>query len=267
MIFADPTGLEAVVSQFPEFKWQYYPEDYSGDNAAKLAGGWHFNYPSFTAARFTEVCQAVYANGGFVSLVHPKSFGYISSEDPADAYFMDGVAIEVFYTYQSSRDSWKVAANYQLWRSMIDNGYKVYASAGNDEHDMPSDKAVSVIRATERSAEAWVNQLRAGNFVAGGVDIRMVVGDTPMGGTTAFAGKRLSFSVGGFHKSLYNPDHVYRVDVYAGTDVVYTQEITCTETFYYAMDADAEADFYRIEIHDVTAESMLALSNPIWNED
>ena len=267
MIFSDPEGLENVVSSFSEFNWKYYPEDYTGTNAAKLAGGWHFDYPSFTAERFTEVCQAVYANGGFVSLVHPKSDGYIESDDPADAFFMDGMAIEVFYTYQSTRNGWKVKANYELWKSMIDMGYKVYASAGNDEHDMPSDKAVSVIHATERDADAYVESLRGGNFVAGGVDVRTAIGDTAMGGTTSFTGKRMALSVNGFHVSLYNPYHTYRVDVITDKGVAYSQEISCTENFYYAFDVDADAMYYYVEIHDVTDQSMLAIGNPIWNAD
>ena len=267
MIFSDPAGLEAVVSSFPEYGWQYYPEDYTGTNAEKLAGGWHFGYPSFTAERFTEVCEAVYANGGFVSLVHPKSEGYIESDDPADAFFMDGTAIEVFYTYRTTRDGWQTAANYKLWKSMIDAGYKVYATAGNDEHDMPSDKAVSVLHATERQASAYVEALRAGNFVAGGVDVRTAIGDTAMGGTTSFTGKRMALSVNGFHVSLYKPDHTYRVDVITDKGVAYSQEFSCTENLYHAFDVDADAMYYYVEIHDVTDQSMLAIGNPIWNAD
>lgn len=265
MIFSDPEGLEAVVSQFPEFKWQYYPEDYTGTNAEKLAGGWHFSYPNFTAARFTEVCKAIYANGGFVSLVHPKSPDYITSDDPADAYFMDGIAMEVFYTYHTTRDGWKTAENYKLWTNMLKAGYKVYATAGNDEHRMPSDKAVSVIYAAERTADAWVNQQRCGNFVAGGVGIRAAVGDTMMGGTTEFTGKRFAFSVGDFHNSLYNPDHIYRVDVLDQNGVVFSEKITCTEVSYFAFDANTASNYYYIEVYDETTGSRIAIGNPIWN--
>ena len=267
MIFSDPAGLEAVVSAFPKFNWKYYPEDYTGTNAEKLAGGWHFDYPAFTSAEFTEVCKAVYANGGFVSLVHPKSEGYISSEDPADAYFLDGMGIEVFYTYFCTRDSWQTQENYKLWKGMMDAGYKVYATAGNDEHAMPSDKAVSVIYSAERQASAWVEQLRAGTFTAGGVGVRTVIGQTVMGGTTSFAGQRLGLSVGDFHESLYDPTHTYRVDIVTDKGVAYSQEISCTDTFYYAMDVDADAMYYYVEIFDVTENSRIAIGNPIWNAD
>lgn len=266
MIFSDPKGLEAVVSSFPEFKWQYYPEDYTGSNAEKLAGGWHFGYPNFTAARFTEVCEAVYANGGFVAIVHPKSSGYISSKNVEDAYFMDGIGMEVFYTIYSTRDGYKTKANHKLWTDMMKAGYKVYATAGNDEHDMPSDKACSVIYAAERSADAWVQQLRKGQFVAGGVGVRSCMGDTMMGGTTSFEGKRFSFSVGAFHNSLYDPTHTYRADVWDQNGIVFTQELDCTKTTYMAFDADTDSNYYYVEIFDVTDNSMIAIGNPIWNE-
>ena len=263
MIFSDPAGLEAVVSQFPEFNYREWTEE----DRAGTGGQMHFDYPALTAARFTEVCNAVYANGGFVSLVHPKSDGYISSEDPADAYFREGTAIEVFYTYNSTRDGWHVKANYELWTSMIKAGYKVYASAGNDEHNMPSDKAVSVIYAEERSADAWVRQMRNGTFVPGGVGVRSAVGDTIMGGTTAFAGQRFTFSVGDFHSSIYNPDHTYRVDVLDQNGVVFSREVSCAEVSYFAFDADNASNYYYIEVHDVTTGTLLAIGNPIWNAD
>lgn len=266
MIFADPAGLEAVVQEFTEFQWKYYPEDYTGTNAEKLAGGWHFNYPSFTAERFTELCEAIYRNGGFVAIVHPKSVGYISSDDPADAYFMDGVGMEVFYTIYTTRDGWKTKANHKLWTDMLKAGYRVYATAGNDEHDMPSDKACSVIYSAERSAAAWVEQLRKGQFVAGAVGIRSAMGDTVMGGSTSFEGKRFTFSVGDFHTSLFDPTHTYRADVYDQNGVVFSQEIDCTETTYMAFDADNNSNYYYIEIYDVTDNSMIAIGNPIWNE-
>jgi len=262
MIFADPAGLEAVVSAFPEFNYRQWTEE----DRAGCGGQWHFDYPAFSAERFSEVCEAVYANGGFVSLVHPKADGYIESENPADAYFREGTAIEVFYTYHRSLSSWIIQKNYKLWTDMLKAGYKVYASAGNDEHNMPSDKAVSVIYADERSADAWVEQMRNGTFVPGGVGIRSAVGDTIMGGTTAFAGKRFTFSVGDFHSSLYNLDHTYCVKVLDQNGVVFSEEISCTETSYFAFDANNDSNYYYIEVYDVNTNTLVAIGNPIWNE-
>ena len=241
-------------------------EDYTGTNAEKLAGGWHFNYPKFTAARFTELCEAIYANGGFMTIVHPKTGSYVTTENAVDAWFMDQTGIEVFYTGNSTRDGWVTKANYEFWKDLLAAGKKVYATSGNDEHGMPSNKAVSVIYSTERDATAWVNQIRVGNFVAGGVAVRSAVGQTMMGGTTNFEGERLVFAVDEFHSSLYDPTHTYRVDVVSDTGVVFSQELTGEEVFYHAMDADESAAFYYIEIYDVTTDSLLAIGNPIWND-
>ena len=149
---------------------------------------------------------------------------------------------------------------------MLKAGYKVYATAGNDEHNMPSDKAVSVIYSAERSADAWVRQLRKGQFVAGGVGVRSCMGDTMMGGTTSFEGKRFSFSVGDFHVSLLDPSHTYRADVHDQNGVVFSGEVSATETTYFAFDADNASDYYYIEIYDVTDDSLIAIGNPIWNK-
>ncbi len=262
MIFSDPKGLEAVVSAFPEFNYRVWTEE----DRVGTGGQWHFDYPAFTAERFSEVCAAVYDNGGFVSLVHPKADGYIESENPADAYFHEGTAIEVFYTYHRSLSSWIIQKNYDLWTGMLKAGYKVYASAGNDEHAMPSDKAVSVIYSAERSAASWVEQMRNGTFIAGGVGVRSAIGDTLMGGTTAFAGQRFRCSVGDFHGSAYFADHTYRVDVLDQNGVVFSQNIDPEKLNYFAFDASTESNYYYVEVYDVTTNTLIAIGNPIWNE-
>ncbi|MBR2872414.1 MAG: hypothetical protein IKB99_02855, partial [Lentisphaeria bacterium] len=61
MTFSDPAGLEKVLNEFTEFKFRIWSEaDREG-----CGGQMHFNYPSFTGARFTELCHAIYENGGF----------------------------------------------------------------------------------------------------------------------------------------------------------------------------------------------------------
>lgn len=261
MTFADPEGLETVLNQFTEFKFRIWSEaDREG-----CGGQMHFNYPSFTGERFTQLCEAVYANGGFLSIVHPKSTGYVENEDPAQAWFADYTGVEVFYTYNTDRKGWQTKANYELWTGMLAAGKKVYATSGNDEHNMPSDKALSTIYAENKDAHDFVQLLRTGNFTAGPVGIRACVGDTPMGGTVDFTGKRLVFCVGDFHKSVYQPDHIYRVDLISDEGVVFSQSISCEEVSYFAVDAQ-EVGFYRVEVWDTTEGAMLALGNPIWNE-
>lgn len=261
MIVSNPEALENVLYQFPEFDFRIWTEE----DRAGCGGQMHFAYPRFTAARFTELCEAIYANGGFVSIVHPKSDGYITSENPEDVWFREGVGIEVFYTYHGSRDSDTVKKNYALWTGLLAAGKKVYATAGNDEHNLPSVKALSTFYSTKQHADNYVELLRSGNFNPGPVGIRMAMDDTAMGGTTDFTGKRLVFSVGDFHSSVYDPTHTYRVDLISDEGVVFSQEVGCTETTYFAIDAQ-EVDFYRVEVYDITSNSWLAIGNPIWNE-
>jgi hypothetical protein len=54
------------------------------------------------------------------------------------------------------------------------------------------------------------------------------------------------------------------VDLYDNTGVVYSQEISCEQTTYFAMDAE-NVKFYRVEVWDTTDNSRIAIGNPIWN--
>ena len=260
MTFADPAGLEAVLYAFEEFNYRVWTEE----DREGCGGQLHFNYPTFTAERFTQLCEAIRENGGFLSIVHPKATGYVDSENPEDAWFADFTGVEVFYTYGTDRNGWISKANYGLWTGMLAADKKVYATAGNDAHDMPSVKALSTFYSTEQDASAYVELLRSGNFCSGPVGIRMCVGDTAMGGTTDFTGKRLVFSVGDFHESVYVPTHTYRVDLISDEGIVFSQEISCEETSYFAIDAE-EQKFYRVEVHDTTENSLISIGNPIWN--
>ena len=95
------------------------------------------------------------------------------------------------------------------------------------------------------------------------------------GGETSFVGQRLSICVSDFHSSAYYEDHVYRVKVIAGKNgdetVVYTQIIDPMMPFYYGLDADADCDYYRVEVYDesdtrIIENLPMAVGNPIWNK-
>ena len=157
-------------------------------------------------------------------------------------------------------------ANYELWKKLLALGKRVYATAGNDEHRLPKDKALTTIYAEEKNSRAFIQQLRAGNITCGGVGVRMCVGDTAMGGVCDFAGQKLVISVGDFHKSLRDPAHTYRVALISDTGEVCSWETSCEETAYFAIDADSEKKFYRVAVYDNTRDFPIALGNPIWNE-
>lgn len=266
MIFSDPAGLEAVVREFTEFGWKYYSEDYSGANAEKLAGGWHFGYPNFTKERMMALAAAVREQGGLFVHVHPKSRNLIESDNPLDYWYGDETGLEVFYGFNGHAPEQPVfQKNYKLWTDLLALGKRVWATAGSDQHNAPNTNALTAIYAEEKQADSFLSHMRQGDFVCGFVGIRMVIGDATMGGETSFAGERLVFSIDEFHSCEVHPIYTFRVDLLDENGVVFSQEVKPGEPVTFALDARADAEFYRVEVHNTTFNFPIALGNPIWN--
>jgi hypothetical protein len=223
------------------------------------------SYPHFTRAELEVLVQAIRDKGGMFVHVHPKHEGYLTSNDPLDYWYGDWTGIEVINTYKSDRNGPNTQKNYQLWVDLLALGKKVWATSGNDGHGMPTDAALSTVYAEERLGSSYFSHIRVGDFTCGPVGIRMGMGSTPMGYECDFTGQRLVFSVGDFHKSVKNEYDTYRVDLITDAGVVFSQEIPCTETSYFALDADPGVMFYRVEVFNVTDNSRIAIGNPIWN--
>lgn len=227
-----------------------------------------YNYPDMTKAEFLSVIQAVKDNGGMFTIVHPKSDGYLTSDNAEDYYFADWTGLEVFYGAAGYAPTQAVNKdNYKLWTDLLALGKKVWATAGSDVHGAPNTNALTTIYSKSASATDIFSYMKAGNSTCGPVGIRMVVGDTQMGSQTDFAGKRVAFSVADFHESVYNPNHTYSVKLLSDTGVVYETTFDASQPFFYGMDADDSAAFYRVEVWDNTAGYALpiAIGNPIWN--
>ena len=253
MIFAQPEPLLEMLRSRPEFRFEG-----DGEN------GFFPYYPRFTVAQFRELIEDVKSRGGFVSNVHPKAKGMADSEDPLDYWFADETGLEVIYTFRSDRNGETTAKNYKLWTDLLALGKRIWATAGNDEHNKPSDKALSTIYAERKHAQDFVDCLRAGDLTAGPVGIRMCVGDTLTGGKCDFTDKRLVLAVGDFHSSVWNPEHSYRVDLYGDEEIVFTADLSCGDMNYFAFDAEP-CRYYRAEVFDTTLNSRIAIGNPIWN--
>lgn len=277
MIFSRPEDLVNTVTAYDAlypgtgFKAQVFPEDYDGEYADQMAGGWHFTYlyndTAPTKAQMAQLVDLIKENNGMFVHVHPKSDGCIASTDVLDYWFADYTGLEVFYGYRGyAPERPETQRNYQLWLDLLAAGKKVWATAGSDKHALPNTDALTTVYSHQKHADAYLGYFKTGDFVCGPVGIRMTVGDATMGGETAFAGNRVVFSVGDFHTSAYNPTHKYRVELHTDSKVVFKQELTDpTQTAYFAVDADETAAFYRVEIHDATSGLMHALGNPIWN--
>jgi hypothetical protein len=275
IIFYDPMDLKAAIEEYDAydskggFKAQWYAEDYSGTDAEKLAGGWHFEYlfgaTAPTKADMAKLVEIVKKHNGAFVHVHPTSGSYIKSTDPLDYWFADYTGLEIYYTIYSDRNNSATEKNYKLWKELLLLGKKVWATAGNDEHAAPANKALSTIYSPKQDAKEFVERVATGNFSAGHVGVQMVVGDQVMGYETDFTGKSLAFRVGDFHSSVYDPTHTYKAVLIADEEVLEQWEISCEEPFYYTCTADASVHYYRVEVYDVTTGEMLALGNPIWN--
>lgn len=227
-----------------------------------------YNYPDMDVSAIQKLIKAVQDNGGMFTIVHPKSAGYIKSDDPLMYYFADWTGLEVFYGAAGYAPTQAVnKENYQLWVDLLAAGKKVWATAGSDQHAGAGTNALTTIYSHSSSATDIFSYMKEGNSVCGPVGIRMTVGDTFMGSETDFAGKRLIFSVDDFHESVYDPDHTYSVKLISDQGVVYETEFDASKPFVYGMDADDSAKFYRVEVYDVTAgyELPIAIGNPIWN--
>ena len=277
IIFYNPMDLKAAAEEFdtiaPGGGFRHYIDPETGE--------WHLNNLQYfsasesgtgavadcrpTKAVMAQLVEIVRKHNGLFVHVHPKSSSYIKSDDPLDYWFADYTGLEVFYTIWSDRNGSSVKKNYQLWTDLLSLGKKVWATSGNDEHTLPSNKAVSTIYATCQNAKDFVEQLAVGNFTAGPVGVQMVVGDQVMGYETDFNGKDLAFRVGDFHSSVYDPSHTFEVVLIADEVVLNRWQMSCEETFYYSQAADPSVGYYRVEIYDVTDNEMLALGNPIWN--
>lgn len=250
MIFCEAAQLEALLAAFPEYKFNEVREN-------------EFVYARFNTDRYQELIRWILDHDGFFVHPHPKQV--MVSDDPLDYWFVDGTGLEVFYTYHEEQGGEHTQANYKLWTDLLALGKRVYATAGNDEHRLPTTKALTTIFSPEKHSCAYVQQLRKGDFVCGGVGVKMCIGDTAMGGVTDFTGKRLTLSVCDFHESLLYADHSYRLDLLDDTGVVTSVPVDPAQTTYIAMDPDPDRKFYRAEVLDTTRNLQIALGNPIWN--
>ena len=246
MIFTGPKPLETLLERFPEYEFSGGPEG-------------HFRYPEMSIARFGELIDAVKELGGFFVHPHPKQL--MISDDPCDYWFRDETGIEVFYKGLTSQYT---ADNYALWTKLLALGKRIWACAGSDWHDHPSDATLTTIYAEEKSNQSYISHLRVGDFVCGSVGIRMAIGETKMGGSCNFDGKKLLISIGDFHTSVLRKGHTYRMDILNDKGVVCSQTISPENTEYYAIETE-DCHFYRAEVFDETAHQRIAIGNPIWN--
>ena len=258
MIFNDPDALEQLLEENSEYNLREDVEENPGYNT--------FKYAKFSSDRFREIVAQVREMGGFFVHVHPLYDSYLRSDNPLDYWFGDYTGFEVMtgtrHSYNLSQKDNKEA--YDMWVELLNLGKIVYATFGSDNHRTSDENSLSTLYATQKHSNAYLALLRAGNFTAGPVGVRMAVGDVCTGGQTEFAGKRLVVAVGDFHSMATQPNHEYRLDIYNENGLVVSQMLTGTQTQYFAIDAE-NCKYYRADVYDVTGDYIFAVGNPIWN--
>lgn len=256
MIFSDVKAFEELIKTFVQFEEHSpYGEGYVFDST----------YIKYTQVQ--ELAARIRELGGFFVHVHPKFPSYIQSDDPLDYYFGDYMGLEIMITSSGNLDCntpGNIAA-YQLWYELLAMGKKVYATYGNDNHRLPNINSLATMYTSEKDANEYIWRMREGDFNPGWVGIRMQIGDATMGGTTNFDGQRLVISAGDMFEAKYDATHEYTIRLYDENGLLMENELDPGQMNYFALDADPNVMFYRVEVYDYTINQYVAVGNPIWN--
>ena len=259
MIFTDLEKFEEVLKK--------YPIDYMYNETTGL-----FNKERIKKNRdeVKALFQDVKNNGGMIIYVHPYHVteygGYYDPVEVMDRWLDDKIGFEVYNQIAESYDPKQNTDAYDGWVTLINGGAQMWATHGSDCHSsLPEIISLNTFYTTDKSANAGFELLKTGNFTAGPVGIRTIVGDTVTGSKGGFDGQRVVMAVGDFHPQIVEEGHTYRVDVYAGADLLFSQDISTTEMNYFAFDADSSKTLYRADVVDVTTGKMIATGNPVWN--
>jgi hypothetical protein len=185
----------------------------------------------------------------------------MQSGDPLDYWFADYTGLEVFYIDYTNAYS---KENYKLWVDLLKRGKRVWATAGCDEHALPTAKTLNVVYSEKKDAATYLSHISQGDLTCGNVGVRMAIGDATMGGHTDFNGKRVVISIGDFHSTIAEDKRQFTVQIVGGDGVTYKREIDPTTTNYFAFDANESSSYYRVEVY--CGSTLVALGNPIWND-
>jgi len=247
----------------------------------------------FTKTQFATFIRDVYDAGGVVNLPHPRNDAknYYSNELEDFIFEVQNAAgkqiIYGFHVITSSLGSLTTGGsrnNYPAWETLLNKGYRIYATSGSDNHaDLHARTLTSIYATTckmgcdgsckDEDCAAYdkgniISQLSCGDYVAGSVGIKMCIDDTAMGGSRTFVkGDRLVISIGDVHTG-YRDDvelsEPLRVDVMNEDGIVYSQKVVTDDTI--ALNVDPDSDYYRVVIYNVKRSFLIAVGNPIWND-
>ncbi len=247
MLFPHKYGLAMVLANFPAF--QFHGDELTGS----------FSYVRFTKAEMESLFNYVTSIGGLMVHPHPKTM--MSSDNPLDYYFGEGMYLETLYETYDSNNSFK---NYDLWVDLLALGKKVYTSAGSDTHQAPTNAVVSVFYTKEKSGRAFFDQMKSGDYAVGIFGMQMAVGNTPMGGQTTYkAGQTLVLRLGDAFTRSLKDNTAYQLRVYTDQGLAYASIFNGKQPQALALELQ-DRKFYRAEVFDLTHGYRVGIGNPIW---
>lgn len=248
MIYPDKYGLGKMLKRF-DSKYEFRGDELSGS----------FSYKNFTHEELEEVARFITDNGGMFVHAHPMAM--LVSDNILDYYFGDGTYIEAFsvdYTGALSYNDWK------LWTKLLALGKRVYTISGSDSHAHCKNNCLNVVYAEERINSSLYSYFKSGDFSSGAFGIKMLLGNTPMGGVAEWKdGEKLFIEIDDLFEIYKDKDFLVKVMTDRG--VAYACRYNGKEKLRICLEAK-KRKFYRVEVIDLEYACPFALSNPIWIE-
>ena len=227
---------------------------------------------------YRQLVEYVHSMGGFIYLCHPygggNNFTPLADENDNIEYFgFDGV--EVFNATRLNHPG-LISANvrtYEYWQYLLNEGHRVYASAGSDTHYLFDGDTITHLNTAEKNAAAYFAAIDSGNYSIShridGLRIRMSLGDTMMGGTATYVpGKTLCV-----HIDMVKSYGPYRVNVYTDRGIAFSQiystdnveiEIPVEDRLYYRVEIVKNGVSVISTTNQKTYPFYLAFSQPIF---
>ena len=251
MIVPEKEDLLHILEQFPDVF------SFTGGSEGT------FVYRKIEKSRFLQIIQATQDVGGVMVHAHPKQI--MVSDDPMDYYFGDGTVLETIYV-RGDADilNEDTVSNYKLWIDLLARGCKVFTTATNDCHGIPTNRALNAVYSDRKNGKAYTEYLRKGDLNAGFFGIKMSLEEHPSGSIVRYVpGSKLLVKIEDVHPAHFDPNDSYRLEILTDQGIAYTQQITLP--FQTAIEVKERA-FYRVVIIRESDNAPAAIGNPIWIE-
>jgi hypothetical protein len=236
-----------VLANFPEFKFK-------GD---ELTGS--FGYPSFTKERFEELNTYIRSIGGMLVHAHPKLL--LASNDPLDYYCGEYSYLETIVNGYAAHGAYRAC---DLWEQVLATGKHMYASGGSDTHGNVTNGCLATFYTKQRYHKDFVDRMYVGDYAVGGVGVKMMIDEHPMGSRIAYKkGMKLTLRVGDFHHATWKENTAYQLQILSDEGVVYEEMFNGKHPQAVSIEVQKRR-FYRVVVWDLTHRYRVCVSIPIW---